>query len=468
MIDNFNNGYSFATPNNGFATPQTGFASPAQPSFATQQPAPAPAPIDRPDGFIEGWDEFEDYDFSQNAVQIKVFGVGGAGNNAVNRMFLENEKNAEMVVVNTDLPVLRSSPVKKKVAIGRLTTGGHGAGSKPEMGKRAAEESVEVLKRMLAGTDMLYITAGMGGGTGTGASPVIASIAREMGILTVAIVTKPFDFEGPVRMAQAEDGINKLRECCDAVIIIPNQKLLTLSDTHITTRDAFKAADEVLIKSVQSICRLINEKSDINLDFADITTTLRNAGDAHIGVGIASGENKAMLAAEQAINSPLLETSIKDADGVLISVVTSPDTDLKEITDASDMIKKEASPNVNVIFGLKYEEQTEDKIEITVIATRNGGLRESPVIPSFGNVQAEPVKPAPTPAPAPAAPATTATAPSAPATPAPSAPATPRPEPITVKPVEQPAQPATPGFYNDAEFKFLQNIAMKNHHNSDR
>lgn len=460
MIDNFNT--PFATPNNGFATPQTGFASPVQPSYVPSQPTPAPAPVDRPDGFIEGWDEFEDYDFSQNAVQIKVFGVGGAGNNAVNRMFLENEKNAEMVVVNTDLPVLRSSPVRKKIAIGRETTRGHGAGSKPEIGKKAAEESVEVLKRMLNGTDMLYITAGMGGGTGTGASPVIASIARDMGILTVAIVTKPFDFEGPVRMAQAEDGINKLRECCDAVIIIPNQKLLTLSDTHITTRDAFKAADEVLIKSVQSICRLINEKSDINLDFADITTTLRNAGDAHIGVGIASGENKAMLAAEQAINSPLLETSIKDADGVLISVVTSPDTDLKEITDASDMIKKEASPNVNVIFGLKYEEQIDDKIEITVIATRNGGLRETPVIPSFANVQAEPeIKPAP-------APAAPVAAPAVPNTPvAPSAPVhTPAPEPISVKPEPQP-QPGSP-FYGNEEFRFLQNIAMKKNPNSDR
>lgn len=471
-IDNFGNPQNgFQTPSTGFASPATGFQTPAaQSPFAAPQaapapvaPAPAPAiPVERPEGFIEGWDEFEEgWDFSQNAVNIKVFGVGGGGNNAVNRMFLDKEKTAEMVVVNTDLPVLRSSPVKRKVAIGRNTTRGHGAGSNPERGCAAAEESIEVIRRMLEGTDMLYITAGMGGGTGTGASPVIARVARDMGILTIAVVTKPFEFEGPARMAQAEDGINKLRQCCDAVIVVPNQKLLTLSDKPLQTKEAFRAADEILIKSVQCICRIINDESYINLDFADVLTTLRNAGDAHIGIGVAEGPNKAMTAAELAINSPLLETSINEADGMIISVVANDDVPINEINDAAKRIGEEASKNARIIWGLKLDPNMGDKIEITVIATRSGGISETaaPVAPNpieLPLVNAVPVAPV-----APATPVAPVAEPVAPApeTPAPAV----NPNPIAVKP-ETPAPAPTPSnssFYTDLDWKFLQGVAMR-------
>ncbi len=468
-IDNFNNGQSpFANPSNGFANPMNGFA-PAQNPFAAQQPAApvapvAPAaPIDRPDGFIEGWDDFEEYDFSNNAVQIKVFGVGGGGNNAVNRMYIGGEKSAEMVVVNTDIPVLRSSPVKKKIAIGRLTTRGHGAGASPEKGKDAAEESIDLVKRMLAGTDMLYITAGMGGGTGTGASPVIARVAREMGILTVAVVTKPFEFEGAARMAQAEDGINKLRQNCDAVIVVPNERLLTISNKPLEIKEAFRAADEILIKGVQSICRLINDESYINLDFADVTTILRNSGDAHIGVGIASGENKAMLAAEQAINSPLLETSIKEADGMIISVIANESVALNEITEATQMIKNEASPNVRIIWGLKFDPDIGDGIEITVIATRNGGMRDfvlTPSVPAMETPAVAQVAPE-----IPVAPVAQAI-PTAQPAPAPAPQVAPAPAvPVVEVPVAEtkPQEPAIPrpSFYTDSDFQFLQRVAMR-------
>ncbi len=353
--------------------------TPVQTPAPVAQEAPTPAPTLTPvhdDSFIEGWDDDFEEGSSKQAVNIKVFGVGGGGNNAVNRMFLNGENNADFVVINTDIPILRSSPVPTKLGIGRTTTKGHGAGANPEVGKAAAEESVDLIRAKLDNVDMLYITAGMGGGTGTGASPVIARIAKEMGILTVAVVTKPFAFEGSSRMAVAEDGIAKLRQFVDAVIVVPNEKLNTISNKPLGLKEAFKAADEILIKGVQSICSLINDESYINLDFADVTTILRNSGEAHIGIGVASGENKAMLAAEQAINSPLLETSINDADGMIISVTADENVAINEISEAINSINERAAKNVRIIWGLKFDPNMGDKIEITVIATKSGTIQD--------------------------------------------------------------------------------------------
>lgn len=465
--DNLNNAQNaFATPNSGFATPSTNafqIPFPAQTSAPVAQPEPTAQaePVKRPEGFIEGWDDFEDNDLSQNTVQIKVFGVGGGGNNAVNRMFLSGEKSAELVVVNTDIPVLRSSPVSNKIAIGRLTTRGHGAGANPETGKKAAEESIDLIKNQLLNVDMLYITAGMGGGTGTGASPIVAKIAKDLGILTIGVVTKPFNFEGAARMAAAEDGINKLRQNCDAVIVVPNEKLLSLSGSKsLGMRDAFTAADEILIKGVQSICRLINEESYINLDFADVSAILRNSGDAHIGVGIATGEDKVKLAAQQAINSPLLETTIKEADGIIISTISNENIPINEINEAIQLIVKEAAPNAKIIWGLKFDTKLEDSIEITVIATKSGGMRDlsaAPVIdeelsqavpeatpfsPHIESVTAEPVAQK-----QPVFPEQTAT---------------PVPDAIPVETQEQaPPSRVNNTFFTENDYNFLKEIAMR-------
>ncbi len=402
FFDTFNiNGQPGTPVAPGFSAPSQG-AAPATPKAPFQttsanrsavagvNPAPVqtPAPVQdfatppslhsmNDDSIIEGWDDLADGDEgARQAVNIKVFGVGGGGNNAVNRMFLNGEHNADFVVINTDIPILRTSPVPTKVGIGRATTRGHGAGANPEVGKAAAEESIELIKSKLEGVDMLYITAGMGGGTGTGASPVIARAAKEMGILTIAVVTKPFEFEGGARMAVAEDGIAKLRQFVDAVIVVPNERLNALSTKPLGLKEAFKAADEILIKGVQSICSLINDESYINLDFADVTTILRNSGEAHIGIGIASGDDKAMLAADQAINSPLLETSINDADGMIISVTADENVAVNEISDAINKIRKDAAKNVRIIWGLKFDPNMGDNIEITVIATKSGTIQE--------------------------------------------------------------------------------------------
>ncbi|MBE6610339.1 MAG: cell division protein FtsZ [Ruminococcaceae bacterium] len=406
FFDNFTPGQtsSFATKSNDFQQPSSPFGTPKAPA---SEPDTYVAPKlddidDDEDGGIDGWDL--DDPVAQK-VNIKVFGVGGGGNNAVNRMFLSGDKSAEMVVVNTDIAVLRTSPVKVKVAIGKNTTRGHGAGANPEAGKRAAEESIDLIKKRLENVDMLYITAGMGGGTGTGASPIIAKVAKDMGILTVAVVTKPFSFEGEVRMAAAEDGIEQLRQNVDAVIVVPNERLLSLSNKPLEIKEAFQAADEILIKGVQSICRLINDESYINLDFADVTTILRNSGEAHIGVGIASGDNKAMLAAEQAINSPLLETSIKEADGMIISIVAGESMTLTEVNEAAQMIKNECASSVKIIWGLKFDPEMKDSIEITVIATRNkevyigGDNNNEDITPVIDNTVVTPIEPTPAPAP---------------------------------------------------------------------
>ncbi len=463
FFDNYNNNQS-----NSYTPFGTG--TPAVPHAPVQQARPEYAQnvqnvndnIEEEDDGIEGWDDNLD-EFAQK-INIKVFGVGGGGNNAVNRMFLSGDKSAEMVVVNTDIPVLRSSPVKHKIAIGKMTTRGHGAGANPESGKRAAEESIDLIKKKLEGVDMLYITAGMGGGTGTGASPVIAKAAKEMDILTVAVVTKPFEFEGESRMAAAEDGINQLRQNVDAVIVVPNERLNALSDKPLPVSEAFKAADDILIKGVQSICSLINDESYINLDFADVTTILKNSGDAHIGVGIASGDNKAMLAAEHAINSPLLETSIKEADGMIISIIADENVALSEITEATNSIRKEAAKNVKIIWGLKFDPNIGDKIEITVIATRSGGLRDYPM--NNNAIEEEPVMQnpvvppvAPNPAPAPQQNARPIPTPAA----APvhnTAPA-PQQQPVTVKPQEPKTAVRPDTLLSDLEFKFIQSVATK-------
>ena len=312
---------------------------------------------------------FEHDDTWESGVNIKVVGVGGGGNNAVNRMISTNIRGVEFVAVNTDRQALRKSDASNQIVIGEKITKGFGAGADPSIGARAAEESLEEIKDLLEGTDMVFVTAGMGGGTGTGAAPVVARIAREMGILTVGIVTKPFPFEGPRRMRQAEAGIAELSQFVDALVVIPNERLRQISDTRITLSNAFEIADDVLRRGVQSISDLINVPGFINLDFADVTSVMSNAGYAHMGVGSATGKDKAELAAKAAISSPLLETSIKGASGILISISASPDVGLEDVDLASTMIANEASVDANVIWGVAFDPELEDEMKITIIAT---------------------------------------------------------------------------------------------------
>ncbi|MBQ2876822.1 MAG: cell division protein FtsZ [Clostridia bacterium] len=313
-----------------------------------------------------------EFDFEQvydSGVNIKVIGVGGAGNNAVNRMISTNIRGVEFIAINTDNMALDSSCAAKKLVIGEKTTRGLGAGANPEIGKRSAEESIETIKDALAGADMVFITAGMGGGTGTGAAPVIAKASKEMGILTVGIVTKPFNFEGRRRLTQAEAGIAELSKYVDSLIVIPNERLKQVEDTKITLANAFEIADDVLRRGVQSVSELINVPGYINLDFADVTSVMKNAGHAHMGVGSAKGEDKARLAAMEAISSPLLETSITGAMGVLISITASEDIQLDEIDIASQMIHEEAHPDANIIWGATFDPTLQDEMRITIIAT---------------------------------------------------------------------------------------------------
>ena len=312
---------------------------------------------------------FEHDDSMSSGVNIKVLGVGGGGSNAVNRMISTNIRGVEFIAINTDRQALKRSDASVQLVIGEKVTKGFGAGANPVIGTRSAEESVDDIKNLLAGADMCFITAGMGGGTGTGAAPVVARIAREMDILTVAIVTKPFAFEGTRRMNQAEDGIAALSSYVDALVVIPNERLKQTSDTRITLANAFEAADDVLRRGVQSISELINVSAFINLDFADVTSVMKNAGYAHMGVGNATGKDKAELAAKAAISSPLLETSIKGASGVLISITASPDVGLEDVDVASTMIAAEANPDANVIWGVAFDPELEDEMRITIIAT---------------------------------------------------------------------------------------------------
>ena len=306
---------------------------------------------------------------AEAAVNIKVVGVGGGGGNAVNHMCDYGVQNVEFIAVNTDQQVLYQSKATQKIQIGEKSTKGRGAGGDPEKGKKSAEESREEIESVLKGTQMVFITAGMGGGTGTGAAPVVAEIARDMGILTVGIVTKPFMFEGRRRMAQAESGIAELRQNVDSLIVIPNERLKLISDQKITLANAFQAADDVLRQGVQSISDLINVTGFINLDFADVMAIMKDAGLAHMGVGCASGKNKADEAAQIAISSPLLETSIDGAKGVIINFTVPPTIDLEEVDEASQKITQVTHPDANVIFGIAMDESLEDEVRVTVIAT---------------------------------------------------------------------------------------------------
>ncbi len=305
----------------------------------------------------------------EQSTVIKVVGVGGGGGNAVNRMVLSGMKGVEFISMNTDYQALATSHATYKLNIGARLTKGKGAGGQADVGQRSAEESRDEITALLKGADMVFVTAGMGGGTGTGAAPVVAEIARGMDILTVGVVTKPFKFEGKRRMEHAEMGITALREHVDALLIIPNERLQQISTEKITLANAFAAADEVLRQGVQSISDLICTTGIINLDFADVTSVMKGAGNAHMGVGRASGKDKARIAAEMAINSPLLETSINGAMGVIANIVASPDIALDEVYTASELISDAAHPDVNLIWGVAYDENLDDEILITVIAT---------------------------------------------------------------------------------------------------
>lgn len=305
----------------------------------------------------------------EQSTVIKVVGVGGGGGNAVNRMVLSGMKGVEFISMNTDYQALATSHATYKLNIGARLTKGKGAGGQADVGQRSAEESRDEITALLKGADMVFVTAGMGGGTGTGAAPVVAEIARGMDILTVGVVTKPFKFEGKRRMEHAEMGITALREHVDALLIIPNERLQQISNEKITLANAFAAADEVLRQGVQSISDLICTTGIINLDFADVTSVMKGAGNAHMGVGRASGKEKARLAAEMAINSPLLETSINGAMGVIANIVASPDIALDEVYTASELISDAAHPDVNLIWGVAYDENLNDEICVTVIAT---------------------------------------------------------------------------------------------------
>ena len=305
---------------------------------------------------------------------LKVIGVGGGGNNVVNRMVSSGMQGVEFIAVNTDRQVLNASQATQKLTIGEKLTGGKGAGANPEVGRESAKESREQIAALLEGTDMVFVTAGMGGGTGTGAAPVVAEIAKERGILTVGVVTKPFAFEGKRRMDQAMKGIEELKEKVDALVIIPNDRLKYATDEKITFANAFAIADDVLRQAVQSISDLIKTTGLINLDFADVTAVMKDAGLAHMGVGRAAGKNKAEEATRIAINSPLLETSIDGARGIIVNITGPMDMDLDEVEAAANMVKDVAADDALFMMGAAFDETLEDEIRVTVIATGFGGV----------------------------------------------------------------------------------------------
>ena len=312
---------------------------------------------------------------------IKVIGVGGAGNNAVNRMIEAEIKGVDFIAVNTDRQALQISKAKTKIQIGEKITRGLGAGANPDIGAQAAEESKSEVAEVLRGADMVFVTAGMGGGTGTGAAPIVAQAAKEMGILTIGVVTKPFTFEGKKRLSQAERGIESLKGKVDTLVVIPNDKLLQIVDRKTSIVEAFKMADDVLRQGVQGISDLIAIPGLVNLDFADVKTIMLNQGMAHMGVGRASGENRAEDAAKEAIQSPLLETSIEGAKGVIINITGSSDLGLHEVNTAAELVQRSVDPEANIIFGTVTDESMGDEIQITVIAT---GFEKNEPISSIG------------------------------------------------------------------------------------
>ena len=300
---------------------------------------------------------------------IKVIGIGGAGNNAVNRMVESGIKGVEFITVNTDRQALLLSKAPSKIQIGEKITRGLGAGANPDIGAQAAEESKSEIAEALRGADMVFVTAGMGGGTGTGAAPIVAATAKEMGILTIGVVTKPFTFEGKKRLSQAERGIESLKGKVDTLVVIPNDKLLQVIDRKTSIVEAFKMADDVLRQGVQGISDLIAIPGLVNLDFADVKTIMLNTGMAHMGVGRASGENRAEDAAKQAVQSPMLETSIEGARGVIINITGGTNLGLHEVNTAAELIQRSVDPEANIIFGAVIDESLDEDIIITVIAT---------------------------------------------------------------------------------------------------
>ncbi|MBQ9458341.1 MAG: cell division protein FtsZ [Oscillospiraceae bacterium] len=327
----------------------------------------------------------------ESVVKIKVIGVGGGGNNVVNRMVRSGASGVDFVAVNTDKQALNVSSATYKIQIGEKLTHGQGAGSDPEVGRKSAEESRGQIAKALEDADMVFITAGMGGGTGTGGAPIVAEIARESGILTVGVVTKPFGFEGRRRMQQAEKGIEALRDKVDSLVIIPNERLKYATDQKVTFANAFEIADDVLKQAVQSISDLIRNTGFINLDFADVSAVMKGAGLAHMGVGRAAGKNKAEEAAKMAISSPLLETSINGAHGVLINIVGSSDIGLEEVEQAASLVQDAVHPDANTIFGAAFDDTLDDEIRVTVIAT--GFEEEKPAEPAPAEAKPEPAKP---------------------------------------------------------------------------
>ena len=303
------------------------------------------------------------------AATIKVIGVGGAGNNAVDRMIRSGIKGVDFIVVNTDRQVLQASKAGTKIQIGEKITRGLGAGANPDIGAQSAEENKAEIAEILRGSDMVFVTAGMGGGTGTGAAPIVAQTAKEMGILTIGVVTKPFTFEGKKRLSQAERGIESLKGKVDALVVIPNDKLLQIIDRKTSIGEAFQKADEVLMQGVQGISDLITVTGTVNLDFADVKTIMLNTGMAHMGVGRASGENRAEDAAKEAIQSPLLETSIEGARGVIINITGGEELGLHEVNTAAELIQRSVDPEANIIFGTVTDPSMGDEVQITVIAT---------------------------------------------------------------------------------------------------
>ena len=320
-----------------------------------------------------------DMENNQFAV-IKVIGVGGGGSNAVNRMIDAGLKGVEFVAINTDRQALLLSNASQKIQIGEKLTKGLGAGANPEIGQKAAEESREIIENIIQGSDMVFITAGMGGGTGTGAAPIIADIAKQLGILTVGVVTKPFTFEGRKRALHAEEGIKDLKEKVDTLVIIPNDRLLQISEKKTSIIEAFRTADDVLRQGVQGISDLIAVPGLVNLDFADVKTIMLNTGMAHMGIGCSNGENRAVEAAKQAIQSPLLETSIEGAKGVLLNITGGPNLGLFEVNEAAELVSQSADPDANIIFGAVIDEDLKDEIRITVIATGFSGDKPKKVI----------------------------------------------------------------------------------------
>lgn len=311
-----------------------------------------------------------EFEVDMNSIaHIKVVGVGGAGNNAINRMIAAGLKGVEFYSVNTDKQALYQSMASNKIQIGEKLTKGLGAGANPEIGRKAAEESYEDIKEILSGADMVFVTAGMGGGTGTGAAPIVAQVARELGILTVGVVTKPFSFEGKVRKMQAERGIIDLEDKVDTLIIIPNDRLLQIVDKKTSIIDAFKVADDILRQGVQGISDLIAVPGLVNLDFADVKTIMLNKGLAHMGIGKATGDNRSTEAVKQAIHSPLLETSIEGAKSVLLNITGGMNLGIFEVNEIAELVCESADPDANIIFGSAIDEAMQDEIRITVIAT---------------------------------------------------------------------------------------------------